>query len=510
MFTPTIENMSPDMILRKEPFRRIVPFEGLPPYGSGFANKPSSIEGNIAYEYPSYADFMRELDCNGHRIMSQTWYPDIFKKDEETGRTYVRKVARVTTNLPEIFTSQRTSMLTGDHLDIKLSGGGDLQQNQDLLATYMEGWDYKDMEKAVYDLVWYANSVVDCAIVFFLNNGEVGWRSMSFPKGDIIYPHYDQYGKLCLFGRKYKAWNGDKQTEYLDVWDNTNYMRYRTATVEERKVNNNSAWMVDSEPTPHYFPRCPVSYHRRTDTVAGPAMNILDNFDLAMSQLCENNKAYALRIFYALGNDVDIQASIDGRPMTVTSTDANTKVGFLEPAESSGSYELQMRQLIKSAYQAAHCTEPVEIKSGADISSLTVQMMSKDSYHQALLDAKEFQPAINDMVDLFKFGYSVEVEKQSKFERVHIKGVINPYIMRSEVEEVNNISILKGSGALPTKAAANEAAKLGYGTPRNYEDILQEEHDRLVMEQQSQPSEGSEANGQQQTSNNPVNASRNR
>ena len=217
-------------------------------------------------------------------------------------------------------------------------------------------------------------------------------------------------------------------------------------------------------------------------------MGLLDNFDLAMSQLCENNKAYALRIFYALGADVDISASLDGRPMQVTSTDVNSKVGFLEPAEASGSFELQMRQLIKAAYQAAHCTEPTEIKSGADISSLTVQMLSKDSYHQALLDAKEYQHALNDIVDLFKFGYAVELEMSSRYEKLRIKGTINPYIMRSEVEEVNNISILKGAGALPTKAAANEAAKLGYGTPRNYDEILQEQHDELVAQASQQAS----------------------
>ena len=120
------------------------------------------------------------------------------------------------------------------------------------------------------------------------------------------------------------------------------------------------------------------------------------------------------------------------------------------------------------------------------MSSLTVQMMSKYSHHQALLDAKDFQPALNDMIEFFKYGYAVEMGKSSKYENLLIKGTVNPYIMRSEVEEVNNISILKGSGALPVKAAANEAAKLGYGTARNYEDILQEEHDRLALEQSVQ------------------------
>ena len=486
MLTPTITNMNPGEIMKKRPFRRFIPSASLTALSNGFSLSPTAIEGTIAYEYPTYADFAREQSVTGHKIMSTVYYPDITGYDEDKKRFYTRKVARVTTNLPAVFASQRTSMLTGDHVDLKLLSGGESQENQDLLSEFMEGWDYKDMEKAVYDIISYSFQYVDSAVVFFMNGNEVGWRSMAYPKGDVIYPHYDSFGRLSLFGRKYKGWDGEKEIEYLDVYDDTSYMRYRMADAGEIGKDGLLVWKIDQEPVPHGFNRCPVVYHRGEDTVAGPAMNILDNFDLAMSQLCENNKHYALRIFYALGSDVDISASLDGRPMTVTSTDSNSKVGFLEPAEASGSFELQMRQLIKSAYQAAHCTEPVEIKSGADISSLTVQMMSKDSYHRALLDAKDFQPAINGLVELFKYGYAKERGKSSKYENLLIKGTINPYIMRSEVEEVNNISILKGTGALPIKAAANEAAKLGYGTPRNYEDLLQEEHDRLMLEQTAQ------------------------
>lgn len=501
MFTPTIENMTPEKVMRKQPFRRILPSDSLAALENGLPLFESQISGSLKYTYPTYADFMREQDINAHRIMSQAWYPDIIGYDKENNRKFTRKVARVTTNLPEVFASQRTSMLTGDRVDLKLVSGGDSEENQERLTAYMEGWEYKDMEKAVYDLIWYCNTVADCAIAFYLDKGKIGWMSMSFPKGDILYPHYDSYGRVCLLGRLFKAWDGEKEVEYLDVWDDLNHIRYMHSA-DQNGNGENKGWVVDQPSTPHNFPRCPVAYHNCGDTVAGPAMNILDNFDLGMSQLCENNKAYALRIFYALGADVDIEASIDGRPMTVTSTDVNSKVGFLEPAESSGSFELQMKQLIKSAYQAAHCTEPTEIKSGADISSLTVQMLSKDSYHQALLDAKEFQPALNDMVELFKFGYAIELGQSSDYENLKIKGTINPYIMRSEVEEVNNISILKAAGAIPVKAAANEAAKLGYGTPRNYDEILQEAHDELMAQQDAQQQAA------QQTRRNPVAASR--
>ena len=174
--------------------------------------------------------------------------------------------------------------------------------------------------------------------------------------------------------------------------------------------------------------------------------------------------------------------------MQINSTDNNAKVGYLEPADASGSFTLQLNRLFKDAYQAAHCVEAPEIKSGADMSSLTVQMLYADAYHQSLLDAKIFQGGIDDIVNLFQTGWGIEAGRASDFdERVfRVKGKIHPYIMRSENEEVNNIAVLSNSGGLPKKAVANEAYKLGYGTPRNYDDLLQEEHDALVGEQTSQ------------------------
>ena len=496
MFTPTIQNMT-DKVMRKRPFTRLITSDTATALSRGYPTAPVPPDSlNMQFEYLTYADYLRELTPTAHRIMSPLWYPDIEGVDPETKRPYCRKVARFTTNLPQVFTSQRTSMLIGDHLDIKLVGGGISQKMQDNLSFFSEGWDLKDMENALYELVLNCFGIVDSAIVFYLDNSEVGWKSLNFQKGDILYPHYNSFGRLCLFGRRYKMSDGENDLEYLDVWDDTNYMRYV-------RGKDASEWKQDVAPSKHGFPRCPVSYHRRQDSAPGPAMPILDNLDLAMSQFCENNKQYALRIFYALGADVDVQGTIDGRPMTVTSTDTNSKVGFLEPADASASFEFQAKQLIASAYQAAHCIQPVEIKSGADISSLTVQMMSKDSYHQALLDAKEFQPAINDLVELFKYGYGIELKKTSDFQVLKVKGTLNPYIMRSEVEEVNNISILTNAGALPRKAAANEAAQLGYGTARNYEEIQQEEHDALVADSLAA------AEAAKKASVNPVNNSRN-
>ena len=343
------------------------------------------------------------------------------------------------------------------------------------------------MEVAKYELI-YNNAIVgDAAIACYLENGRFGWRKLSYAYGDVLYPHYDFYGRLAVFGRKYSVEEPEGRVTYLDVYDNTWYVRY--------KLDNSGEWREDAKKA-HGFRRIPIIYARYGEPFWSGAMNDIDQIELALSQLCENNRHYALRILYALGGEMNVQASLDGRPHQINSPDSYAKVGFLEPADSSGSFELQLNQLLKHAYQAAHCVETPQIKSGADMSSLTIQMLYADVYHKSINDDKVFQSAINDMVELFQYGWGIETGRPSDFDPsvFRIKGTIHPYIMKSENEEVNNIAVLAGAGGLPKKAVCNEAYKMGYGTPRNYEDLKQQEHDELMGEARQQ--------------NNPVNAAR--
>lgn len=499
MFTPTVFNMTPEMVMRKKAFTRIAPSDSLTAFGSGLTTSVDTDyrEGRLSYQILSQADFMREFDQNAHKIMSPDYYPDPISYDKKKKKYFQRKLARVTVNLPEIFANQRTSMLIGNDTDIKLIGGGTSQVMQDRLASFMEGWAYHDMEVAKYELVFNNAVVGDAAIAFHVENGILGWRALSYMYGDVLYPHYDFYGRLAVFGRKYKVDEPNGLVTYLDVWDNTWYIRYK----QDLSRDKNGEW-VEDEVIRHNYPRIPIDYVRYGEPFFAGAMNDVDQIELALSQLCENNRHYALRILYALGGEMNVEATLDGRPQQINSPDPQAKVGYLEPADSSGSFELQLNQLLKHAYQAAHCVETPQIKSGADMSSLTIQMLYADVYHKSLNDDKVFQRGINDLVELYQYGWSIESGRPSDFDPsvFRVKGFMHPYIMKSENEEVNNVAVLSGAGGLPKKAVCNEAYKLGYGTPRNYEDLQQEERDALIAPQTQQPT---------QQKQNPVAESRN-
>ena len=255
--------------------------------------------------------------------------------------------------------------------------------------------------------------------------------------------------------------------------------------------------------TPHGFDFCPVAYIRYGETFWGNAILPVDEMEKDLSQLLENNKIYGLRVLVALGSEMSVKASFDGRPLQINGP-ADGKVNYLEPADASNSFSLSIKNLEEQAYIAANCVKQTELHSGADISSLTVSMLNQPAYRKAILDTYKFQPAIDKIVRIFQYGWFLETKHASDNATFHVKARTYPYVMRSETEEVANVTALKASGSLSGRSSSEEAYNLGYGSVDEYERIMQEAHDELVMQSQTQGEKAGEAGG----NNNNVNAAR--
>lgn len=498
----TIGAMSPKEILVKEAFRRTLPSENLTNYGQTFltgdflAAYPEARDP-LRYELVTQADFMREFDVNSHRINSLKYYPNMFTegKDGEGKKRLFEKVkARVAVGFQERIWTKRMSALTGNNISLRISDSESGAREQENLSLFREGWETKDMETALYQAVGADGKTGDCALVFYLDGGRLHWRCFSFDRGDVLYPHYDPLtGRLALLGRRYLTFDSRDRvaTEYLDVWDGHDYARYRLDRTGLRGAANlllgDSGWVLEDGPRPHGFERIPAAYDRYGEPFWANSQALIEHYELGISHLFENNKAFAMRILYSFGEAMETKVSLDGTPTHIAGTDPNSKVGFLEPAERPGSYELQFNILEKNIMRSSFAVETPEIKSGADMSSLTVKMLYADSYQKAMLDAQHFQPFLNDVVELFKHGWGIESGRVSDMQALNVKAELYPYVFMSETETVSNIVQLVSIGALSRKSASEMAYQLGYGVAAEYDRLLKQEHDELAGTQGAAP-----------------------
>lgn len=480
-------NITPLEILRKEPFKRIAP---------AMRQTQRAVTGAHLYYYPqddpqweilSQADFLREYNVSGHKINSTQYYPNKWTKDEK-GNFIEQIVSRVALPYQSIITTKHLVHLCGNDIELKLSNPLPTDQEEELRSLFKQGWIDKDMEVA-----WYASAksdkiTGDGAFCAYLNEGKFSYVIFSYLQGDTLYPHYDRFGKLSVFGRRYSQFDetGKEYVQYLEVWDDKYMYRYKCdkggmkgAVNAVKKWFGLDGWREIEPPQPHNFNRIPIAYHRSGAPCWGPSQDNIDAYEMAISQLCENNKAYALRILFTKGQSIDMRATIDGRPLAIDSTSSDADAKFLEPADSSSSFELQLRVLDENIMRGAFAVRTPEVK-GSDISGLAVKLLFADAYQRALLDSIEYDGFINDMIELFKYGYGVETSRISDFSKLSIKGSIVPYMYLSETEEVSNIVQLKSVGVLSGRSASEAANRIGYGVNAEWMRVLKEEREKIV------------------------------
>lgn len=501
----SIFTMKPKQILTKEAFTRLVPSANLTSIGEA---KSIGSDHTLTYSYEtpakqimSQADFLREYDVNAHKINSLKYYPNALMRDNQ-GKVAAKIKSRIAVAYQERILTKRLVTLVGNNVDLKLANSKRTKKDQEMLNLFREGWDMHNMETCLYQAFKADGKTGDCAVCFYMDKGNIGWRVFSYENGDVLYPHYDPItGKLAVFGRWYKIKDGEDNdiTEYLDVYDNIYYTRYKKdkkgvkgAANKVKNVLGFEDWEIDVQPRPHNFPRIPIAYDRYGEPFWAKSQDSIDLYELTISQLAENNQAYALRILYAMGGEIELKTNLDGTPSMINSAEPNARVGFLEPADSSKSFELQLSILEKAIMKNSFASETPELKSGSDLSSPTIRMMMMDSYQKAQDDALHFQPFLDDVVELFKYGYGIESGNASDFNNLKIRAEIFPYVFMSETEVVSNIVQSVGIGALSRRSASEMLYDLGYGVISEHERLIEEKREELVN---SQPAvQGSSAN----------------
>ena len=189
---------------------------------------------------------------------------------------------------------------------------------------------------------------------------------------------------------------------------------------------------------------------------------------------------YALRILYTIGDNMEVISNLDGTPQRIDSSDPNAKIGYLEPAEASASFERQLNIMEKNIMRSSFAVETPEIKSGSDMSSLTVKMLFADSYLKALEDSIKYQLFLDRATSLFKYGYGVEVKHRSDYNKFKVKAELLPFVFMSESEIIAAIVQLVGSGVLSKQTATELAYNSGYGTADEWNRLINEAHAEFV------------------------------
>ena len=484
-------------ILTKKPFGKAMPTRvtGIAMSDNlNIANYPDN--DRVVYKIVSQADFIRELDPNGHIINDEHYYPNRIKripkkdfngvevKDSNGNTVYqtcIQYVLRATFPFQEIIKTQQLIHLCGNDLHHELNTKTEDESTQKLFEDFKKGWCSKQMDSSFFKWCDGIKGTGDSAIVYYYNNGKMGTRVLSYLDGDTLYPHYDSIsGELNCFARKYSAYNedGDAVVNYVEVWDEKYLYRYsQSLTGFQGAVNKVAAFFkLDGysllSVEEHKCNQVPIVYYRDPSGACwSKVQDNIDMYELGFSHLCQNNMAYAFPILVLKGDNVDIEGDLSDGAVKGITGDKDMEADYLKAPESPESFKLQLEVMLKNIFLGSFTVQPPEIKSG-DTPGVAVKLIYSPSIEKAMMDIANLSTSIQKMTELFKYFYGLETASLVRMMDLDILTWAIPYVHQNTSELINNLVQQVGGGIL-SKQTASETT--GFGKNNEWQRIIDEQ-----------------------------------
>ena len=441
------------------------------------------------------ADFLRLYYPSGHAINDPILYPDVRRVDPETKKEYIQPIIRTAFAFQQVIAIKQRVHITGNDIQFELSGKvgteeEELRKQQDFV-TFRQGWLDMNMEYNFYEFTEY-KIVGDAAVVgYFDEDGHARARTLSYLKGDTLYPHRNSItGKMELFARKYADYDeeGRFSTEYVEIWDDKYLYRAKRGLAKSSIVQKIKDFFGISgfevyEQKEHGFNRCPVAYFRdEMGPCFLPSQATIETYEEAFSYFCENNRAYAFPIMWSKGNGVTFQPDeITGSVKYIEIEDTEGSAGFLDKAEVSAAFNAQLKLLYDMIYEQAFAVKPPELKSG-DLPGVAVKLLFSPAIEQAIHDSQKLQPFLEDLVYLVKYGYGFEKDCQASLMELPINAWIKPYVHENTNDTYQNLALAVQNGFISKRTASERAPEF----PMNdeYERVMNEDLEKRKRDAQ--------------------------
>lgn len=417
------------------------------------------------------ADFLREFYPTSHKIFDEHLYPDIWKFNPEDKKWYCQKIQRTAFAFQQLIHTKHVLHLTGNDVQFELSNdehGDNCQECQDLLNRFKKGWLLHDMEIRFFEAVSAYMKVAECAVIgFFDEKGKFGTRTVSYDRGDILYPHIDPLtGDTICFARKYYDYDeeGGERTEWVEAWDDKKFYRFKKSVnngkVQEVIKKIAKIFGIDDyicvEEKYHGFQFVPVAYARNED---GPCWCMvqknIEDYEEAFSYLCENNKAYAFPILSLTGDgdDISISGDTDGSAKTIMITDTEGKAEFLNGTDASNAFATQLNKSYDLIYELSFTVKPPELKSG-DLPGVAIKLLYSPAVEMAMNDAQKLAPFLDKLVRICKYGIGMEENCVLSMVGLEMNAWISPYIHQNKTEVISNLAMGVQNGFISKQTAS--------------------------------------------------------
>ena len=440
----------PERLLQKKPFTRGADRTFFPRI-----KKTTEVGETIQVNLPKYRrnnlpqeQYLRELDCACHDVLFDENIPSICVKLKDGSYSDIR-FEKTSLPIQQLIKNKQLMHLAANRMQFTLTDINPTDVQQLCYTTFKQYWDLRNQDGMKWKMVDTQLSVGDAGLLYYFDRyGCIKSRIISFPNY-VLCPHNDQNGDRLLETIYYM--NGND--EIIDNYDDE-YL-YRII-----KNEDSEEWQY-LPPIKHGFNEIPL-VTKRGQVAWDKVQPLINSYEILYNIFNAIQKRYGWGIFYIRGRFKDDGKRIAGSVvLNDTNPEGKGDAKFLTPPTPQGM--LDTLNLIMESIQLGSSTTfllPKDIKTGGDISGITIQLVQSMDIESAMSRVVEWQNVADKMVRLFKYGLSKELVNKgimptaiTDFEKLNINAKFKVWKPLNDYEFNQMITMLYGAGVISKETA---------------------------------------------------------
>lgn len=399
---------------------------------------------------------------------------------EESANYRIEKVARIKLALQKLIIKRAVAFLFGNEVSYNADPKGN---NQELIM--------KALKRILYDVK--SNSLnrkvaratfgfKECAELWYpveKPNSNYGFKSkfklrcalFSPAFGDTLYPYFDETGDMTAFSREFSrnetGNSANKAVGYFETYTDTEHWLWKQGV--------NGYEVIDGYPKKIAIDKIPVIYAHQEEFETEDVDSLIDRLETLLSNFADTNDYHASPKIFVTGQ---INGwSKKGESGSVIEGEDGATMNYVSWQNAPESVKLEIETLLRMIYTITQTPDISfdSVKGLGVISGIALQLLFMDA-HLKVQDKREiFDEYLQRRVNVIKaFIGQFNTTLEADCDELEIEPEITPYMLTSEIEQINMWLAANGNKPLVSQKASVKAANLSQDTDADFDQIQEE------------------------------------
>lgn len=454
------------------------------------------LKAGRPFEQPDIEEAEKALDPELHNVMDKSKRED--KRvivdapdneadttiDGEPAKTKIEKVARIGLAIQKLVIKRAVAFLFGNEVSY-IADPENPRQEKILDATrrILRSIKSNSLNRKIARAVF---SHTECAELWYSvekPNNKYGFSSkntlrcllLSPAFGDSLYPYFDETGDMIAFSRGFARKIEGKEIRYFETY------------TDERR------WMWTDNGTGKYellqgFPKkiaigkIPVVWARQEDRETQDVDPLVDRLETLLSNFADTNDYHASPKIFIRGQLSGFVKK--GESGAIIEGEEGSDAKYLSWENAPASVKLEIETLLKMIWTITQTPDISfdSVKGIGAISGIALKLLFMDA-HLKVQDKREiFDEYLQRRVSIIKaFIGEMSNDLKSETEDFEIEPEITPYMLTSELDELNYWMTANGNKAVVDHESSIEKAGLTNNPKETYERLMTEQEANMTF-----------------------------